>query len=163
MKIENQVCTLLQGKRLIELGITPFTAAFRWCHFCPDPTGEHEGYTIVCFKDGANEDEMIGGEYLADAFTASEVTQMLPFGNFCIPVFEGEITPESEVMYEVHLETWITPNRFRTVLVDAEFRKKYMDSGIDYTMAESLTSMLIKMLEQGVIEVGFCNTRLNEN
>ena len=64
-------------------------------------------------------------------------------------------------MYEVHLETWITPNRFRTVLVDAEFRKKYMDSGIDYTMAESLTSMLIKMLEQGVIEAGFCNTRLN--
>lgn len=53
-------------------------------------------------------------------FTVTELAAILPFGNFCVPIFDGEIAPESEVMYEVHLETWIQPNRFRTVLVGAE-------------------------------------------
>ena len=157
MELSKQVCTPEQGKKLKDLGIEQFKSLACYAVFCPDPTGERY-YHEITLRDVLTP---IEGEHICDVFTASEVAQMLPFGNFCIPVFEGEITTESEVMYEVHLETWITPNRFRTVLVDAEFRKKYMDSGIDYTMAESLTSMLIKMLEQGVIEAGFCNTRLN--
>ncbi len=159
MKLKNQVCSPEQGKKLKELGIEQFKSLASYCVFCPDPTGESYFHEIV-LRDVPTP---IDGEHICDVFTVAELSAMLPFGNFCIPIFEGEISPESDVMYSVHLETWISPNRFRTVLVDTEFRKKYMDSGIDYTMAESLASMLITMLEKGIVEASFCNEQLSIN
>lgn len=163
MKLENQVCTAEQGKRLKELGVTA-ESYFMWVGAFPGSDISPE----VALTDQSQCEPSINGYYgrpdnTYPAYTVAELGVALPFGKFCIPIFEGEITPSIDVLYEVHLETWITPNRYRTVLVDAEFRKKYMDSGIDYTMAQSLASMLISMLEKGIIDAESCNQRLKNS
>lgn len=77
MKLEQQVCNMQQGKRLAELGITKFTGIFRWCVFCPDPTGEKYFYDAV-YGDGTEND--MPGEYICDAYTVAELGAM--FGIF---------------------------------------------------------------------------------
>lgn len=73
MKVEQQVCTLQQAKRLKELGIEQFISLFRWCVFSPDLLGEQYYYEPV-FKEGL--DNAVPGEFIADAFTVFELSQM---------------------------------------------------------------------------------------
>lgn len=76
MNIEKQVCTANQGKKLHDLGILKFQSEFRHAQYCPDPTGEHEGYSLIVHKDNQGI-EMGNAEYISDAFTLSEINVML--------------------------------------------------------------------------------------
>lgn len=73
MKIEQQVCSLIQAKKLNELGIEQYKSLFRWCVFCPDPLGETHYYEPVFWDDNSG----MPGEFIADAFTISEIGRML--------------------------------------------------------------------------------------
>lgn len=73
MKRESQVCSLLQAKKLKELGLTA-KSYFGWCVFCPDPIGERYYYEII---SSDAEDDGVQGEYIAHAYNVSELGAML--------------------------------------------------------------------------------------
>lgn len=70
MKIENQICTLEQAKKLKELGVQQ-DGLFTWCVVCPDPTGE-KGYYHPFYCDD-NSPVAINSEAIASAFTVAEL------------------------------------------------------------------------------------------
>ena len=75
MKIENQVCTLVQAKKLHELGIEQFNTFFAYCLYCPDPTGEKDGFIELMGEHHPYNDKC---EHIADAYTVAELGVMLP-------------------------------------------------------------------------------------
>lgn len=76
MELTKQVCTAIQGKRLVELGVT-MEAQFNHCVFCPDPLGE-QFYNEICFS-GCTRDELeMPGEIVAPAYTVAELGDLLP-------------------------------------------------------------------------------------
>lgn len=74
MKIENQVCTMTQGKRLLELGLPQGLSLFNWCCLMPDLLGENWYYEIVYYESEQKTLE----ELICPAFTVAELGQMLP-------------------------------------------------------------------------------------
>lgn len=93
MKLENQVCTLEQAKRLKELGIEQ-NSLFTWCLITPDPIGENWYYALIYKEDDSP--SAINSEALGSAFTVAELGAMLvgyemPFywklwGEYCFKV-----------------------------------------------------------------------------
>lgn len=75
MKIEDQVCSLEQAKKLKELGIEQNTE-FTWVCVMPDPVGEQWYYVPAARHDTRKEIE--NAENLAAAFTVAELGVMLP-------------------------------------------------------------------------------------
>jgi hypothetical protein len=71
MKMEQQVCTLQQAKKLKEIGISQ-DSSFMWCVIMPDPTGEKYYYEPV-YK---HQDVDTLHETLAAAFTVAELGVM---------------------------------------------------------------------------------------
>ena len=73
MKLQDQVCTLPQAKRLKELGVQQ-DSLFDWVCLMPDPLGEKWFYEIQ-YK--TQEPETLQ-ELIASAFTVAELGGMLP-------------------------------------------------------------------------------------
>ena len=141
MKLEHQVCTLEQSKRLKELGIEQFKGLFRWCCFCPDPTGESYFYEPV-FGDGL--DTGITGEFIADAFTVAELGVMLPQ------------SPTDNINY-----SWYHRNCWKGHSVGYAFHGiEPIERGWFETEAEARADLLIHLLESGLTTAADCNARL---
>lgn len=76
MKIEDQVCSLEQAKKLKELGVAQ-ESYFNWVCVMPDPTGERYYYDVM----GIFDKEETPTEIIASAFSVWQLGLMLPNGS----------------------------------------------------------------------------------
>ena len=138
MKLENQVCSLEQAKRLMELGIEQFNSQCSYCTIMPDPTGETY-YTGVLYRDSPQETLE---EHIADAFTVSELQIMCgSVGNIHVSdkgdakgKFYSDINPTSE---------------------EHKQRFEYYN-----TLADAFAAKLIRAIDSGWKTAEECNKRL---
>lgn len=135
MKIEKQCCTIEQSYRLQKLGIDGKLSIFSYCSYLPDPTGQHEGYTIIM----DSEHRLAGvSEQLAPAFTVAELGLMLPgFPNW-----------NWETYFHASENEW-------------KLRSGHSnDEGSADSEAQCRAKILIHLLENNHITASDCNERL---
>ena len=134
MKIENQVCTLKQAKRLKELGIQQ-VGYFSHQHY-PENTYRIEAQEVInpMQKEGITDP----GEWYS-AFTVSELGQMLYSET-------GTQRKGSEDSEYANWE-WIDDNN-------------QLGMGMFATEAESRADMLITLIEKKLVDIKDCNERL---
>lgn len=134
MKIEEQVCTLIQGKRLVELGVSSHDSTFSHCHYSPDPTEQHDGYSLIIYKD-ENTMESVYSEYIAPAFTVAELGVML--------------------------SVWIDQKK-PAEIVPEFIRTKYGEDVSNIYNPSMCADLLIWCLENDKLTPFDCNTALNK-
>lgn len=78
MKVEKQVCTLQQAKKLKELGVEQ-KSIFTWCVFMPSPIGEDWFYAPVYFQEDI---EKVLTEDIASAYSIPELAKMIKGGTY---------------------------------------------------------------------------------
>ncbi len=153
MKIEDQVCSLKQAKKLEDLGVSD-KSHFTWkvndiqsvvteTKFC---------YQVITHLPGLN-------EYYA-AFTVAELGIMLPCYNWAVPIYQGELNSNSDVFQEVqvHLSLHYPNCRIVSLGNPEQVWKEITASTLAFAMAE----MLIYLLEAGLISLEDVNKRLIE-
>lgn len=155
MKIENQVCSLEQAKRLKELGILQ-ASYFHWQHY-PEMTYRKEALELVppISKEGITDP----GECWS-AFTTAELGVMLPV---YIEPFMGE--------YEYRLAIWNNPEGVNNEKIDwrIAYGTKFNNTRVPVTEgfkgeneATTRADMLIYLLENILVTAESCNKSLTD-
>lgn len=134
MKIENQVCTLEQAKRLKELGVEAVPLYWHYCGFMTEKHGIVQ-YDFVLRYNSAHA--------VYPAFTVAELGAMLPLYYYS---YEGDNGKEWYCLYDGN-ESLYEKYEFTNSKTEAEARAK----------------MLIHLLETGEITATDCNNRLNSD
>ena len=153
MKIENQVCTLEQAKKLKELGVSQ-DSYFSWCgseenrlmENCSKGVEYGPWLFISTTKPFNNMEEdyrrdVPSAKPFAAAFTVAEIGVMLKELCYC-QFLSGE-------------RNWISSDC-------GSFTTYPEDDCTAKTMVESMAIMLIHQLENEIIEVEDCNSRLSD-
>lgn len=156
MKLENQICTLDQARKLKALGITQqshfYYTGFEdiYCmvdkpEFCQGEGHSGQGKaTISLLKNGA----------CASAFTVAELMAMLP-KNFATWRFRAPLSGN-----DMYICTLIVSNE--ELGSEKNFTTNPRVDEYCNTQAEALAAMLIKYLRAGDYLAQDCNTRLLE-
>jgi len=122
MKIDKQVCSIRQGKRLAELGISK-DSYFQHICVMPDPTGEQWFYDV--FSADTKCDTL--AEYICPAYTVAELSVMLD-------------DLEGLIGYDRDNKNWYVthelPNQPTEAEAKAELLIYFLESEDDYINAE---------------------------
>lgn len=151
MKIENQVCSMEQAKKLNLLRVKA-ESLYRW-------VTDEETTRLMRTDDNPIS---VYGCFRYPAYTVAELEVALSVGGFYVPYMFGQIDNKSEVYCCVQLETWCTPNVYRCVIRDRENNRNLYEAGIRSTGAQARAAMLIYLLENGHITAEEVNERLKE-
>lgn len=142
MKIEDQVCTLEQGKKLVELGVNPLHACLVW-------VGMGDSYKVALL--GLLEDDGDSRVYFsAPAFTVAELDEALIIGDDDHFVQSG---------YNEHLGCY---DSMLTKRDDSEFGFKTIQDEEGDSGAEARAEMLIYLLENKIVTSEEVNARLTQ-
>jgi len=139
MKIENQVCSLDQAKKLKELGVSN-GSAFVWFNF-KFPVDKKDTLMLVSLVEGVNSAMAHANTavfvHLFPAFTAAELGELLP----------SEVTTEREPGIEMHV--WVCADSMN-----------YEVAFPANTEAQAKADLLIWLLEKGHETPEDANARL---
>lgn len=153
MKIENQVCTMEQAKKLKELGVYNPTPEFYWV----DLSAWSQGYKI----QHKSEAEYRSKETKDTAFTDFNTT----FPAFTVPEL-GVVIPNEqaiigwEIWYNDHIGEWNCAIRDFVKWKEGANPPPIAYESEGNTMAEAMANALIHCLENKSTTVEECNHRL---
>jgi hypothetical protein len=157
MKIEDQVCSLEQGKAFKKLGVfgLPYFVHIDNLYLKTNRIG----FVKPTYK--VKEKITDGGVIrFYPAFTLAELSAMLPTYNWAFPIYQGEINPNSDVYQEgkILYQTLNNPTCLIASL-DGCMEWKYFGHK---TLAMAAAECLIWLLGSGLIAVSDVNKALTD-
>ncbi len=163
MNLENQTSLFGQSKKLLELGVLYPDKTFAWVkdesEFY-DKNDDPDFYLRYC--DGYEWTEHPGYQdykVIIPAFTVSELGMMLPCYAWAVPIYQGELNPNSDVFQEVKIALSLYHPECRIEsLGDPNMVWKFICSPV---LAWAMADMLIFLLEGGFVSINDVNERLS--
>lgn len=148
MKLENQVCTLEQAKRLKELGIIG-ASAFYWADKANELRSKIED--VGMFNDHAMVilTENIKNDWCYHAFTVAELGVMMP----------QEVIIKAQTFY-IGSNKSVSGNSFFCSLIERYKTNELIEFNCP-SEAEARATMLIHLLQNNLTTATDCNNRLN--
>lgn len=147
MKLENQLATIEQSKRLKELGVSQES---QFAHVDIEG-GPHKAAAAIHGKDFIDWSTIEGGNHFA-AFTVAELGVMLPDGFVAggAQIYSLRVPPVNQGSY----------GEYCCCLPNMDERNPDILSFYESTEAQARAAMLIYLLETGTIKVESVNSRL---
>lgn len=146
MKLQNQVCTIEQGKRLAELGVNPFGSYF--CYSGNEKSG-FEVVPIVSLEDDG--DGNVG--HASPAFTVAELGAALPTEYTAVRTNENTAFNGYWWMIETDFS-----NECEKCM---ECLSLIKTATLSSTQASAMASMITHLLETGILTASEVNECIN--
>lgn len=152
MQVEKQVCTLKQGERLEELGII-VKPLFCYCMVSTSSEDSYDDLLPTQWNlEGLPE---LATTWQAPAFTASEISSMLPIE------LKGKTKGLTLSKYRRNDGLWFVYYSYTLKDESMGENERLMESSItNYSETQAAAEMLIYLLENKLVDVEACNSRL---